>query len=147
LKLTPQGRSLLESLKSAPAADADTIDGIPLLGRIAAGQPIDAVTNEEHISLSSKFGTGDDIFALQVCGDSMIDAGINDGDYVICKRGATASAGQIVVALLDDETVTLKRFYPERGRARLQPANKDYSPIYSSNCRIQAVAVGLLRKL
>ena len=117
------------------------------MGRIAAGQPIDAVANEEHISLSSRFGTGDDIFALQVCGDIMADAGINDGDYVICKRGAIAASGQVVVAMLDDDTVTLKRFYPEKGRARLQPANRDYSPIYSSNCRIQAVAVGLVRKL
>ena len=147
LRLTPQGRSLLESIKDAPPAEGETVDGIPLLGRIAAGQPIDAVANQDQLSLASQFGTGDDVFALQVCGDSMIDAGINDGDYVICTRSTTASAGQVVVALLDDDTVTLKCLYPENGRARLQPANKDYSPIYSSNCRIQAVAIGLLRKL
>ncbi len=147
LRLTPQGRSLLKSINDAPVAEGETVDGIPLLGRIAAGQPIDAVAVQDRISISSQFGTGDDVFALQVCGDSMIDAGINDGDHVICKKARTASTGQIVVALVDDDTVTLKRFYPENGRARLQPANKDYSPIYSSNCRIQAVAIGLLRKL
>ncbi|HSV26565.1 MAG TPA: S24 family peptidase, partial [Sedimentisphaerales bacterium] len=75
LSLTAQGRSLLKSLKGSPVADRDSIDGIPLLGRVAAGQPIDAVTNEERISISSEFGTGDDIFALQVCGDSMTEAG------------------------------------------------------------------------
>ncbi|HSV27045.1 MAG TPA: S24 family peptidase, partial [Sedimentisphaerales bacterium] len=71
----------------------------------------------------------------------------NSGDYVICKRAKTAAAGQIVVALIDDETTTLKRFYPEGSRARLQPANDNYDPIYSSNCQIQAVAMGILRKL
>jgi repressor LexA len=120
--------------------------GIPLLGRVAAGRPIDIVANHEEISLPSQFGTGGDVFALQVCGDSMIDDGISDGDYVICRHAKTASPGQIVVAIIDDETTTLKRYYPENGRARLQPANDAYEPIYSSNCRIQAVAVGLLRK-
>jgi repressor LexA len=146
LKLTPQGRSLLNSLESAPAEEPETIDGIPLLGRVAAGKPIDAVATQEHISLPSQFGDGDNIFALQVCGDSMIDDGISNGDYVICRRAKTAATGQIVVALIDDETTTLKRFYPEHGRARLQPANDNYDPIYSSNCQIQAVALGLVRK-
>jgi repressor LexA len=147
LRLTPQGRSLLNNLEAAPPAEeTQTADGIPLLGRVAAGRPIDAVATQEHISLPSEFGTGDNIFALQVCGDSMIDDGISDGDYVICRRAKTAAAGQIVVALIDGETTTLKRFYPEKDRARLQPANDNYEPIYSSNCQIQAVAVGLLRK-
>jgi repressor LexA len=117
-----------------------------MLGRVAAGRPIDAVTTQEHLSLPSQFGTDDNVFALQVCGDSMIDDGINDGDYVICKKTQNAATGQIVVALIDEETTTLKRFYPEKGRARLQPANDNYDPIYSSNCRIQAVAVGLVRR-
>jgi repressor LexA len=146
LKLTPQGRSLLNSLKDAPAPDAEAGEGIPMLGRVAAGRPIDAVADQEHLSLPSQFGTDDNVFALQVCGNSMIDDGINDGDYVICKKAEKAATGQIVVALIDEETTTLKRFYPEKGRARLQPANDDYEPIYSSNCRIQAVAVGLVRK-
>jgi repressor LexA len=147
LKLTAQGRSLLKGLRTVEAEDSDTAGSVPMLGRIAAGRPIDAVATREHISIPSQFGTGDDIFSLQVAGDSMIDDGINDGDFVICKKQDTAAAGQIVVALVDEETVTLKRFYPENGRARLQPANDDYEPIYSSNCRIQAVAVGLVRKL
>jgi repressor LexA len=146
--VTPQGRSLLNNLRNAAAVaeDHETVDGIPLLGRIAAGRPIDAVATQEHISLPSQFGTGDDVFALQVCGDSMIDDGISDGDYVICRKSKVAATGQIVVALVDDDTVTLKRFYPEKGRARLQPANDNYQPIYSSNCRIQAVALGLVRQ-
>lgn len=116
------------------------------MGRIAAGRPIDAIENKEQLSLAAKFGTTDDIFALQVVGDSMIDDGICSGDYVICRRSQTANNGQIVVAIVDDDSTTLKRFYKEATRARLEPANENYAPIYSSNCRIEAIVVGLLRK-
>ena len=77
----------------------------------------------------------------------MIDEGISDGDYVICKRTATACDGQIVVAIVDEEEATLKKFYKEANRARLQPANTAYDAIYSDNCRIEAVVLGLLRRL
>jgi repressor LexA len=121
--------------------------GIPLLGKIAAGKPVEAFENRETLSLPDCFGGGDDVFALEVSGDSMIEEDIRDGDYVICKKANTARNGQIVVALTDDENTTLKKFYREDARVRLQPANKDYEPIYTDDCRIQAVAVGLLRKL
>ncbi len=121
--------------------------GIPLAGRVAAGVPVEAIENAESLSLSSCFGSGGDIFALEVRGDSMIDEDIRQGDYVICRRGTVADNGQLVVAIVDEENATLKRFYKEKTRARLQPANDDYEPIYSENCRIEAVVIGLVRRL
>jgi repressor LexA len=120
--------------------------GIPLAGSVAAGVPVEAVENIELLSLASAFGSGDDIFALEVNGDSMIDEDIRRGDYVICRRSHVADDGQLVVAIVDDENATLKRFYKEKNRARLQPANDDYQPIYTDNCRIEAIVIGLVRK-
>ncbi len=137
--------SELSGQNSPPYATEDA--GIPLAGSVAAGVPAEAVENVESLSLSSAFGSGDDIFALEVTGDSMIDEDIRQGDYVICRRSRVADDGQLVVAIVDDENATLKRFYKEKGRARLQPANDDYQPIYTDNCRIEAVVIGLVRKL
>ncbi len=92
-------------------------------------------------------GGADDTFALEVRGDSMIGEDIREGDYVICRRKAVAENGRLVVAIVDDENATLKRFYREKDRVRLEPANGDYDPIYSDNCRIEGVVVGLVRKL
>jgi len=133
------GRSF-DSNPSEPA-------GIPLAGAVAAGVPVEAVENVESLSLNSCFGSGGNIFALEVKGDSMINEDIRQGDYVVCRRSSTAHNGQLVVAIVDDENATLKRFYKEKPRARLQPANDNYEPIYSNNCRIEAVVIGLVRKL
>ena len=148
LKLTSKAQKLLNRLDndfsnscSRPPAD------IPLAGKVAAGAPIEAVENLESLSLNSCFGNSDDIFALEVKGDSMTGDGIVDGDFVICRRCSTADDGQLVVAIVDDENATLKRFYKEKSAVRLQPANDNYDPIYSDNCRIEAVVVGLVRKL
>jgi repressor LexA len=121
--------------------------GIPLVGKVAAGAPAEAVQNVESLSLTSCFGQRDDLFALEVSGRSMINEDIREGDYVICRRSHVAENGQLVVAIVDQDNATLKRFYKERDRARLQPANDDYQPIYSDNCRIEAVVIGLMRKL
>jgi repressor LexA len=147
LKVSSQGRELLSELSSrSPSPHMTEDSGIPLPGRVAAGVPVEAVENVELLSLSSAFGSGEDIFALEVAGDSMIDEDIRQGDYVICRRSRTAENGQLVVAIVDDQNATLKRFYKEKGRARLQPANDDYQPIYADNCRIEAVVIGLLRR-
>ncbi len=148
LKLTPQGRRLLKHTQAQAIEDEETPHtGVPLLGQVAAGLPVEAVENRDTLSLASCFGTGDDLFALQVRGDSMIEENIRPGDYVICRRAETAQNGQLVVALVKEGQATLKRFYREPDRARLQPANSNYAPIYSDDCRINAVVVGLLRKL
>ena len=148
LKVSSQGQELLSELsgQSSPPCTTEVI-GIPLAGSVAAGVPVEAVENIESLSLNSAFGSGDDIFALEVSGDSMIDEDIRRGDYVICRRSRVANDGQLVVAIVDDENATLKRFYKEKNRARLQPANDNYQPIYTNNCRIEAVVIGLVRKL
>ena len=147
LKVSSHGQELLNELsgQSSPTY-ATEVKGIPLAGSVAAGVPVEAIENVESLSLNSTFGSGDDIFALEVSGDSMIDEDIHQGDYVICRRSRVAHDGQLVVAIVEDENATLKRFYKEKGRARLQPANDDYQPIYTDNCRIEAVVIGLIRK-
>jgi len=77
----------------------------------------------------------------------MIDAGIDDGDYVVCRKTAAAEQGQLVVAIVEEDTATVKRFYREGGRIRLEPANAAYAPIWTDHCRIEAVVIGLLRRL
>jgi len=147
LKVSSQGQKLLSELsgQSSPTY-ATEAGGIPLAGSVAAGVPAEAVENVELLSLTSAFGSGDDIFALEVTGDSMINEDIRQGDYVICRRSRVADDGQLVVAIVDDQNATLKRFYKEKHHARLQPANDDYQPIYTDNCRIEAIVIGLLRK-
>lgn len=147
LKLTSKAQKLLNCLNndsSNPCSQPPA--GIPLVGKVAAGSPIEAIEDIEFLSLSSHFGNSDDIFALEVTGDSMVDDDIRNGDFVICRRTALANNGQLVIAIVDEQEAALKRFYSEKRRVRLQPANDDYDPIYSDNCRIEAVVVGLVRK-
>jgi repressor LexA len=147
LTLTSQARKLLSAFNDPSfPSNRNESRGIPLAGRVAAGAPLEAVENIESLSLNTCFGNGDDIFALQVSGQSMIDEDIHDGDYVICHRSRVAHDGQLVVAVVDNDNVTLKKFYKEKARVRLQPANDDFQPIYSDNCRIEAVVIGLVRK-
>ena len=147
LKVSSRAQELLSELpdRSLQSASAEPA-GIPLAGRVAAGVPLEAVENVESLSLNSCFGTGDDIFALEVRGDSMANENIREGDYVICRRCNAAENGQLVVAIVDNENATLKRFYKDKNQARLKPANDNYPPIYSDNCRIEAIVIGLVRK-
>ena len=147
LNLTAKAQQLLDYLNTTNTADDLSLPSqIPLAGRVAAGLPIEAIEDVNHLSLSSCFGSSDDIFALQVTGDSMIDDDIRDGDYVICRRTSLADDGRLVVAIVGNENATLKRFYKEKDHVRLQPANDNYQPICSDNCRIEAVVIGLVRK-
>ncbi|MBL9081173.1 MAG: transcriptional repressor LexA [Planctomycetales bacterium] len=120
--------------------------GLPLAGRIAAGMLHEAVAQEERIDFGELFDN-DDMFVLEVSGDSMIEDHISDGDYVVIKKQDTASKGQIVVALTDDNEATLKRWYPEADRIRLEPANSTMKPIYVKNARVLGVCVGVVRKM
>lgn len=120
--------------------------GIPLVGKIAAGTPIDAVQTDDHLNIEQKYIEAG-CYALKVKGDSMLEEGIFDGDYVIVKPQPSPRNGELVVALRDGEA-TLKRFFKENNRFRLQPANKNYEPIFVSNnedLQIQGVVVGLYR--
>ncbi|MDD5458923.1 MAG: transcriptional repressor LexA [Phycisphaerae bacterium] len=146
LSPTSKALNLLKKLEPKISGDDFTAsDSIPLAGRVAAGSPIEAIEDCRTLSLTDSF-SGDDVFALQVAGDSMIDADIQDGDTVICKKAVAARDGQLVVAIVDDDNATLKRFFKEKDRVRLQPENKNYQPIYTQNCRIEGVVLGLVRK-
>jgi repressor LexA len=123
--------------------------GLPLLGAVAAGAPVEAVATEEHLDFDELFA-GPDHFALQVRGQSMIEDHIDDGDYVVIKKQETARDGERVVARIDNE-VTLKRYFREKGKVRLEPANSTMKPIIldeskSPNADILGVLVGVLRK-
>jgi len=144
--LTARANRLLEDDRQTVTTGPSEA-GVPLLGTVVAGVPVEAIENPETMSMRELFGSMDDIFTLRVSGDSMVDEGISDGDYVVCRRSATAHDGQIVVAVVDDGEATLKKFYIEPGRARLEPANSAYDPIYSDNFRIEAIVLGLLRRL
>ena len=145
LSLTSKALKLLKQATIEDSRQSDSADGIPLLGRVAAGSPIEAIENVERISIQTHFGT-DGTFALKVQGDSMIGDGIFDGDYVICKKSHTAQNGKIVAAIIENDTATVKRFYREHDRIRLEPSNPAYKPIYTQNCTIAGVVVGLMRK-
>jgi repressor LexA len=122
---------------------------LPLVGRIAAGQPIEAVEETEVLDIESLFrGRTGDVFALQVRGNSMIDEQIRDGDYVIVEKRDDARNGETVVALIDDAEATLKKFYHDVGQVRLQPANPKMEPLFvdADRVRIQGVVIGVLRK-
>ncbi|RMF72449.1 MAG: transcriptional repressor LexA [Planctomycetota bacterium] len=119
---------------------------LPLVGTIAAGLPIEAIEDREVLDLESMFVSPHGNFVLQVRGDSMIGDNICDGDYVIVERRDTARDGETVVALIDGEEATLKRFYRTPKGVRLEASNPAYEPIFAENVRIQGVVVGVLRK-
>ena len=120
-----------------------------LVGRIAAGRPIEAIEDPEVLDVEALFrGRTGETFALQVVGNSMIDEQIRDGDYVIVEKRDSAHNGETVVALVDEQEATLKKFYLELGRVRLQPANPTMEPIFldADRVRVQGVVIGVLRK-
>ena len=122
---------------------------VPLLGRVSCGNPIEAIANPtEFFSLpASLIPRGEEIFTLECHGDSMINAGIFDKDIVIVKKQKVCHDGEIVVAMTDEDEVTLKRFYKEKDHIRLQPENDSMSPIIVDNCTILGKAIGLYRKI
>jgi len=122
--------------------------GFPLAGRIAAGMLHEAIEQNEWIDFSDVFDPKKrNLFVLEVDDDSMIDEQIADGDYVIVRKARKARRGQIVVASTGDNEATLKRYFPEKKRVRLQPANKRMKSIYVKNVRITGVVVGVVRKV
>lgn len=130
--------------------DEERQSRLPLVGTIAAGLPIEAVEDRQFLDLESMFTrgrstSGGDKFVLKVRGDSMIEEHIRDGDYVVVQRQNTARNGQTVVALLPNGEATLKKFYRERGKIRLQPANPAFEPLIVDDVQLQGVVVGVLR--
>ena len=135
-----------------PVAQAADVHRLPLLGEIAAGGPLLADQNvDEYLAVPEPLARGGEEFLLRVKGDSMINAGILEGDLVVVRRAQTASDGEIVVALAgDDETsdeATVKRFFRENGRVRLQPENEALEPIYADHVQILGKVIGVFRTL
>ena len=133
---------LLDDPTSAPSVP----QGVKLMGRIAAGSPIEAIEQVDEELAFTEWEGADDKFALRVTGESMIEEHIADGDYVIIHKQEHARDGQIVAVLDDDNETTLKRIFKEKNRIRLEPANKTMKPIYRDKVSIIGVLVGVVRK-
>jgi repressor LexA len=145
----PHKSRAIELTQPADGRGRSAAVDLPLLGRVAAGQPLEAITEHETLAVpESMLGRGE-TFVLRVAGDSMIDEHIADGDFVIVEKREMARDGERVVALIDGEHATLKTLYHEPdGRIRLQPANEHVAPLLydASRVRVQGVAIGILRK-
>ncbi len=140
----------IELIRAIPGGGTTGADKeLPFYGLIAAGKPIEALSGNERLGVPAHLLTGrpGDHYVLRVVGESMVEEGIYDGDYVIVLRRERAEPGEMVVALVGDDA-TLKRFYPEGDTVRLQPANAAMEPIRvpAKNVRVQGVVVGLMRK-
>ena len=152
-KLIRRAWNRSRSIELVPRRERDSVGSrtveLPLLGRVAAGVPIEAIHTPETVEVPQEFVRGKETFVLRVQGESMIDEQIRNGDLVIVERRETAQNGDTVVALVNGEEATIKKFYRESGgRVRLQPANRTMKPlvIRASACAIQGVVIGLLRK-
>jgi repressor LexA len=141
--LITRGRNMSRAIELV--AEPAHVRGLPLAGWVAAGTLRPAEEQSERIDFESLFKR-DNHFVLKVMGDSMIDAQIADGDWVVIQKKQTAQSGDIVVAQTEDGEATLKYWFPERDRIRLQPANTTMKPIYVKNARVLGVLVGVVRK-
>jgi repressor LexA len=136
------------SLELVPAEGTLAVD-LPLLGNVAAGLPIEAIQEQETISVPHDMLRSGNNYVLRVRGDSMVDEQIRDGDFIVVNSRQTADNGEMVVALINGDSATVKKFYRERGgRIRLQPANETMQPMYfdEAEVRIQGVVVAVIRK-
>jgi repressor LexA len=149
----PRALELTDRRRDSGAAEAPAdVHRLPLVGEIAAGGPLLADQNvEDYVSVPEPFAKGGEEFVLRVKGDSMVNAGILDGDYVVVQRTQDARDGEIVVALAgDDETseeATVKRLFRENGRIRLQPENDALEPIYSNHVEVLGKVIGVFRQV
>ncbi|MBM3778322.1 MAG: transcriptional repressor LexA [Acidimicrobiia bacterium] len=136
------------SVELVPTRTGNRAVELPLLGYVAAGVPIEAIPGQEVIAVPETLASARDSYVLRVRGNSMIDEQIRDGDFVIVEDRKTAENGEMVVALLRGYEVTLKKFYRENGRVRLQPANPTLQPLVvdAAEVQVQGVVVGMMRK-
>jgi repressor LexA len=142
----PRALEVLDYRDTDRAVDYGTIHAVPIVGAVAAGVPILAAENiESTMSLPAELA-GESTFILRVKGDSMIEAGILDGDFVVVRQQSTANNGEIVVAMIDEEA-TVKRFFRESDRIRLQPENASMEPIFSRDVTVLGKVVALFRRI
>jgi repressor LexA len=138
-----RARSLELTAKARLPDERPTL--LPLVGRIAAGRPIEAIETTDKIDLEDMFTSRYPVGVLSVVGDSMIDEHIREGDLVVFEKRTNPRNGDTVVAIIEGEA-TLKKFYKEKSRIRLQPANKKYDPIYTRELDVQGVVIGVIRR-
>lgn len=141
-------RARAEARSVVPMDEKDyrPVPPLPLVGEIAAGEPIEAIEDRQVLDVAEMLASEKERYVLRVAGNSMIDEQICDGDYVIVEKRQSADNGETAVALLEDGSATLKKIYRENGQVRLQPANADMQPIYVDNVQVQGVVIGVLRK-
>ena len=149
IRLTPTAALRLGlSSELVPQSASSEAHLLPIVGEIAAGGPIEAYRDaSESIAIPDLLAPGGDAYVLKVRGDSMIEAHIADGDFVLIRPQSTARNGDIVVAQVEDNAVTLKTFFKEKDRIWLQPANPNYPPQYYDDVRIQGKLIGVIRRL
>ncbi|MFL5680702.1 MAG: transcriptional repressor LexA [Chloroflexota bacterium] len=149
IRLTPTAALRLGlSSELVPQSASSEAHLLPIVGEVAAGGPIEAYQDaSESMAVPDLLAPSGDAYVLKVRGDSMIDAHIADGDFVLIRPQSTARNGDIVVAQVDDNGVTLKTFFKEKDRIRLQPANPAYQPQYYDDVRIQGKLIGVIRRL
>lgn len=144
----PRAIEILEEEHESLAPYPTAVSRVPVLGKVTAGAPILAMENiEEYFPLPSHMVGNHEVFMLNVIGDSMIEAGIYNGDYVIVRQQQVAQNGEIVVAMTEDDEATVKRFYKEQDRIRLQPENSSMEPMYFNDVKILGKVVGLFRDI
>lgn len=149
IKRTPNVSRGIEIVQQQKESSGEEDNEIPLLGHVAAGQPIEAILSHDTISVPRDLKGNGRTFALRVRGESMIDENIQDGDIIIVASQKTAENGQVVVALIDGNYATVKKFYREPDFIRLEPANQQFRPIFiktPERIQIQGVVKGLIRK-
>ena len=149
IRLTPHA-ALQSGLSGEllPQSPVEQSHVLPIVGEIAAGGPIEAYQDtSETLSVPEILAPAGDAYVLRVRGDSMIDAHIQDGDFVVIRPQQTARNGDIVVAQVEENAVTLKRFFKENGKVRLQPANEQYAPMIYDDVRVQGKLIGVIRRL
>lgn len=148
IRRDPTKPRAIDMLDETPWRQKDLVP-VPVVGRVTAGQPVLAVENiEETYPLPAELiGRNDNVFMLTVSGDSMINAGIFNGDYILVQETHSAENGDIVVALIDGEEATVKRFFKEASRVRLQPENDAMAPLYPEHVEIIGRVVGLFRQM
>lgn len=149
IRRDPTKPRAIEILEPEDAIQKQSVIHVPLVGKVTAGSPITAIENiEEYFPLPDTYGTSEDqLFMLEIMGESMIEAGILDGDLVIVKQKSTANNGDIVVAMTAEDEATVKRFYKEKTHFRLQPENAAMEPILVDQVTILGQVVGLYRRV
>ncbi len=144
----PRAIEILDLDEGAEAINYKVVN-VPIVGKVTAGMPITAVENvEEYFPLPERLAPADEqVFMLEIMGESMIEAGILDGDYVVVRQQSTANNGDIIVAMTEDDEATVKRFFKEKDRIRLQPENSTMEPIILRNVSILGKVIGVYRDI